>query len=209
MKIILIGATGYTGSRICHEALTRGHDITAIVRDVSRIKAHPRLTPVEMDVRKGAQALVRVVNGHDVLISAFNPGKDPSGQGIETIMEAARRCKPMRLLVVGGAGSLEIEPGKRIVDQPDFPEQWKAGALIMAAFLDALRRQSGALNWTFISPAANLVQGTRTGSYRVGGDRLLTDSHGESLISVEDYAVAMIDEMETMAHPNTRISVAY
>ena len=209
MKIILIGATGYTGSRICHEALMRDHDVTAIVRDVSRIMAHPRLTPVEMDVRQGGQALVRVADGHNVLISAFNPGKDPSGRGIETIMEAARQCKPMRLLVVGGAGSLEIEPGKRLVDQPDFPEQWKVGALITAAFLDELRRRSSELSWTCISPAANLVPGTRTGAYRVGGDRLLTDSHAESLISVEDYAVAMIDEMETMAHPNTRISVAY
>lgn len=119
-----------------------------------------------------------------------------------------KRSGAGRLLAVGGAGSLEIAPGRRLVDQPDFPAQWKEGSLRTAAFLDQLRGE-GELDWVFVSPAAKLLPGERTGRYRVGGDQLIVDAAGESRISLEDYAVAMLDEAERPAHHRTRISVAY
>ena len=143
-----------------------------------------------------------------MVISAFNPGNDESGTGTGSIIDAVKRSGAKRLLVVGGAGSLEVAPGKRLVDQPDFPAQWKDGALRTAAFLDQLVNE-GRLDWTFVSPAAMLAPGERTGNYRVGGSQLLTDSDGESRISLEDYAVAMLDEIERPQHHRNRFSVAY
>jgi uncharacterized protein len=110
--------------------------------------------------------------------------------------------------VVGGAGSLEVSPGRRLFDEPDFPSQWKEGTLRTAEFLDSLRSEPG-LDWTFVSPAAMLSPGARTGFYRIGGDQLLKDERGESRISVEDLAVALLDEAEKGAHQRVRISVAY
>jgi putative NADH-flavin reductase len=207
MKIALIGATGYTGARIREEALNRGHLVTAIVRNANVLPEHPRLTPLTLDVTD-SKALAQVIADHDVVISAFNPGKDETEKGAAAIIEAVKSNGRMRLLVVGGAGSLETAPGKRLVDQPDFPAQWKAGALKTAAFLDALTHEPN-LNWTFVSPAAQLSPGPRTGSYRIGADQLLTDSKGESRISVEDFAVAMIDSVEKSTFLRQRFSVAY
>ena len=152
--------------------------------------------------------LASLIAGHDAVISAFNPGKDGSGTGAGSIIEAVKRSGVGRLLVVGGAGSLEIAPGKRLVDQPDFPAQWKHGALRTAAFLEQLRGETE-FDWAFVSPAALLAPGERTGAYRLGGDQLLTDSNGESRISLEDYAVAMLDEVERPRHHRERFSVAY
>jgi uncharacterized protein len=207
MKLAIIGATGYTGTRIRDEALSRGHLVTAIVRNAGSLPEHPRLSAVALDATD-ASALAGAIADHDAVISAFNPGKDETGNGARAIMDAVKATGRTRLLVVGGAGSLEIAPGKRVVDQPDFPAQWKEGALKTAAFLDALRSEPE-LNWTFISPAAFLSPGKRTGTYRTGGDRLLTDSNGESRISVDDYAVAMLDEVEKGTHFRQRICVAY
>ena len=123
-------------------------------------------------------------------------------------MDATKRAGIARLLVVGGAGTLEVAPGWRMIDQPDFPAQWKAGALKTAAFLDLLRDEAE-LGWACLSPAAMLIPGERTGRYRVGSDQLLTDEAGESRISLEDYAVAMLDEAERPAHHRARFSVAY
>lgn len=120
MKIALIGATGYTGTRIRDEALRRGHLVTAIVRNADALPRHLRVTPVALNVTDTAR-LTTVIAGHDAAISAFNPGKDETGSGAKSIIDAVKRNGRMRLLVVGGAGSLEIEPGKRVVDQPDFP----------------------------------------------------------------------------------------
>jgi putative NADH-flavin reductase len=207
MKIALIGATGYTGSRILSEALSRGHNVTAIVRNGANVAPGPRLKVEALDVVQ-TEKLAAAIADHDAVVSAFNPGKDASGQGAASILRAARIAKAPRLLVVGGAGSLEIAPGKRVVDQPDFPAQWKEGALKTAALLDALQAEPD-LNWTFLSPAANLVPGQRTGKYRVGGDRLLTDAAGDSRISTDDLAVAMLDEIERPQHNRRRFTVAY
>ena len=207
MKIAIIGATGLVGAKILSESLDRGHAVTAIVRNPERLPAHPRLMAAKGDATK-PEELAALAAGHDAVISAFNPGKDESGTGARTIVDAVKRAGVERLLVVGGAGSLEIAPGKRLVDQPDFPVQWKAGALKTAAFLDELRSETD-LDWAFLSPAAMLAPGERTGKYRVGADQLMTDSDGESRISLEDYAVAMLDEIERPQHHRQRFSVAY
>lgn len=207
MKIALIGATGYTGSRILLEALTRGHQVTALVRDTTKLSPNPQVTAQVVDAVKTLDLADRIAN-HDVVISAFNPGKDTTGLGTASILQAAKIAKAKRLLVVGGAGSLEIAPGKRLVDQPDFPAQWRDGALKTAAFLDALKAETD-LDWTFLSPAANLTPGKRTGVYRTGADRLLADASGNSRISTEDLAVAMLDEVDHPRHIRKRFTVAY
>jgi putative NADH-flavin reductase len=207
VKIAIIGATGLVGTKIVSEALDRGHEVTAIVRNTEGLPTHPKLRAARGDATNPAE-LASLVAGHDVVISAFNPGKDESGTGPRSIIDAVKRSGVNRLLVVGGAGSLEIAPGKRLVDQPDFPAQWKDGALRTAAFLDQLRDETD-LDWAFVSPAAMLAPGERTGNYRVGGDQLLTDSDGESRISLEDYAVAMLDEIERPQHHRKRFSVVY
>jgi hypothetical protein len=207
MRIALIGATGYTGARILAEALARGHHVTAIVRDAAKVPPHEHASVAALDVHDAA-ALAACLRGHDVAVSAFNPGKDADGGGTDAIVRAVKEAGVPRLLVVGGAGSLEIAPGRRLLDQPDFPAAWKAGALKTAAFLDALKGES-ALDWTFLSPAAKLVPGERTGRYRTGGDQLLVDAQGESRISTEDLAVAMLDEVEAPRHVRRRFTVAY
>jgi len=207
MKIAIIGATGYTGSRIVAEALDRGHQVTAIVRNTDRLPAHPNLTAAKGDATEPAE-LASLIGGHDNVISAFNPGKDETGRGAGSIIQAVQRAGGKRLVVVGGAGSLEIAPGQRLMDQPDFPAQWKEGALRTAAFLDALRAEPE-LDWTFVSPAATLFPGERTGRYRVGADALLTNASGESRISTADFAAAMLDEVEQPRHRRKRFGVAY
>ena len=207
MKIAIIGATGFVGSGILAEALNRGHDVTAIVPNPDKLPDHDNLTPVKGDVAQRAQ-LASSIAGHDVVVSAFNPGKDEDGTGTRSIIEAVKKSQVNRLVAVGGAGTLEIAPGKRLIDEPNFPAEWKDGALKTAAFLDQLRGEND-LNWTFISPAAMLAPGERTGKYRVGGDQLMTGFDGESRISIQDYAVALLDEVESAKHPRARISVAY
>ncbi|WP_242097753.1 NAD(P)-dependent oxidoreductase [Sphingomonas sp. CROZ-RG-20F-R02-07] len=207
MKIALIGATGFVGAKLLTEALERGHDVTAIVTDTSALPSAATLRGVQADARN-ADALARAVAGHDVVISAFNPGRGPDGTGTQAIIDGVKQSKVDRLLVVGGAGTLEIASGERVIDQPNFPAEWKAGALRTAAFLDQLRAETD-LDWVFVSPAAHLEPGERTGRYRVGGDQLMTDAAGESRISLQDYAVAMLDEAERPAHHRARFSVAY
>ena len=152
MKIAIIGATGLVGAKILSEGLDRGHEVTAIVRNPERLPTHPKLTAARGDATEPAE-LASLVAGHDVVISAFNPGLDESGMGAKSIIDAVKRSKVERLLVVGGAGSLEIAPGKRLVDQPNFPARWKYGALRTADFLDQLRGETE-LDWAFVSPAA-------------------------------------------------------
>ena len=206
MQIAIIGATGFVGSGILAEALDRGHAVTALVTNLAKLPTHPNLKGVKADAADRDE-LALPITGHDVVISAFNPGKDETGKGVRSIIEAVKQSGG-RLIVVGGAGTLEIAPGQRLVDQPDFPAEWKDGSLKTAAFLDELRGESE-LDWAFVSPAAMLAPGERTGKYRVGGDQLMTDADGESRISIPDYAVAMLDEAETPRHRRQRFSVAY
>ena len=207
MKIAIIGATGFIGKGILAESLNRGHEVTAIVREPQKLSAHPKLTRKQGEVTN-LQELTSQLPAHDVVISAFNPGKDSTGKGAEAILQATRESKVPRLLVVGGAGTLETEPGKRVVDQPNFPSEWKDGALKTAAFLELLRKEQE-VDWVFLSPPAMIAPGERTGAFRLGKDQLLIDEHGQSKISIEDYAVAMLDEVEKPLHSRTRFTVAY
>ena len=207
MKIVLIGATGFIGSGILLESLQRGHAVTAIVRNTGDLPGRPGLTSVQGDAAN-PDRLAQLLAGHDIVISAFNPGKDATGTGAKSIIDAAKRAGVPRLLVVGGAGTLEVAPGQRLVDQPNFPQEWKKGALRTADVLDQLRAEPE-LDWVFVSPAAVIAPGKRTGKYRIGGDQLLMDSNGESRISIADYAVAMLDEAEKPQHTRARIAVAY
>lgn len=212
MKIALIGATGYVGSALLAEAAGRGHDVKALVSRPDRVPARPGVQAVRADVQDRT-ALAAHLAGVDAVLSAFSghAQQDVRGyylRGIEAIVAATKAAAVPRLLVVGGAGSLEVAPGVQLVDTPAFPAQWKATA---EGARDALRllRAENELDWTMLSPAAHLEPGTRTGTFRLGTDALLADADGNSRISVEDFAVAMIDELERPAHARARFTVAY
>ena len=213
MKIALIGATGFVGSAILKEALQRGHDVTAIVRHPEKVKPHPKLRPHKADVQKGDE-VTRSVAGHDAVISAFNPGwstpdiYNQQVKGTRAIIDGVKKAGVKRLLFVGGAGSLEVKPGVQSVDLPEFPAEYKQGALATREALNLLRKEPS-LDWSFLSPSADLFPGQRTGKFRLGTDQLLADAQGKSRISVEDYAMAMIDEVEKPNHIHRRFTVGY
>jgi putative NADH-flavin reductase len=213
MNIALIGATGFVGSAILREALNRGHTVTAIVRDPTTLTPHANLHPQKGDVYK-EDDIARSVVGHDAVISAFNPGwKNPDlyqqqVKGTHAIIDSVKKAGVKRLLVVGGAGSLEVKPGVQLVDTPEFPAEYKSGSLAAREALNILRQEHG-LEWSFLSPSAVLQPGQRTGTFRLGTDQLLTDARGESRISREDFAMAMIDEVEHPRHIRQRFTVGY
>ncbi|MFC3339696.1 NAD(P)-dependent oxidoreductase [Paracandidimonas soli] len=201
-RIALIGASGAVGSRLLKELSDRGHTVTAIARHPEKIAGFPGVAAIQGDAADQG-GLARLLAGHDVVISAVRfAGIEPSA-----LIEAVRASGVKRYLVVGGAGSLEIAPGKRLVDQPDFPEAYREEALRGAAFLDELRKESE-LDWVFISPSAMFGPGERTGNFRLGQDALLSTEQG-SHISYEDYAVALVDEIEHPAHSRQRFTVGY
>jgi putative NADH-flavin reductase len=203
MKIAVIGASGNAGSRITAELVRRGHSVTAIVRHPEKVSAQAGVTPVKGDVMDEA-GLARLVTGHDAVISSVRfLGSDPA-----KLICAAKEAKVGRYLVVGGAGSLEVAPGVRLVTTPGFPVAYKAEAEAGAAFLDLLRGEKE-LKWTFLSPSALFVAGERTGKFRLGTDQLLTAADGKSSISFEDFAVALADEIERPAHIRQRFTVGY
>jgi putative NADH-flavin reductase len=202
MKIALIGATGNAGSRILAELSRRGHGVTAIARHPDKVAALPGVTPVKADAGDVA-GLAAAIRGHDAVISAVHfTASDP-----HKLLAAVREAGVARYLVVGGAGSLEVAPGVKLIDTPEFPALYKAEAAAGGDFLELLRAQS-ALDWTFLSPSAAFVPGERTGKFRLGGDQLLSNAQGSS-ISFEDYAIALADEIEKPAHSRKRFTVGY
>lgn len=213
MKVALIGATGFVGSALLKEVLDRGHEVTAIVRDPDKVSPRERLVVIGVDVND-TDRLAASIHGLDALISAFNPGwKNPNlyqdqVRGTASIIAAVKKAGVPRVLWVGGAGGLETASGTRLVDNPDFPDWVRPGSLATIDALEQLRRDPQ-LDWTFLSPAAEMRPGTRTGKFRLGGDRLLVDANGQSRTSVEDFAVAMIDELERTAHSRQRFTLAY
>jgi len=213
MNIALIGATGFVGSAILQEALQRGHEVTAIVRNPEKVTPHPKLRPNKADVQKEDE-VTRSVAGHDAVISAFNPGwsnpdiYNQQVKGTRAIIDGVKKAGVKRLLFVGGAGSLEVKPGVQSVDLPEFPAEYKQGALATREALNLLRKEPS-LDWSFLSPSADLFPGQRTGKFRLGTDQLLEDAQGKSRISVEDYAMAMIDEVEKPKHIHRRFTVGY
>ncbi|MBP8153923.1 MAG: NAD(P)-dependent oxidoreductase [Nitrospira sp.] len=213
MKIALLGVSGFVGSAILKEALGRGHEVTAIVRDPEKLQPHANLRPQKGDVYT-ADDVARLVAGHDAVISAFNPGwgnpdiYNLQVKGAQAIIDGVKRAGVKRLLFVGGAGSLEVKPGIQALDLPDFPAEYKQGALATREALNMLRRESD-LEWSFLSPSADLSPGPRTGKFRLGKDQMLVDTNGTSRISTEDCAMAMIDEVEHPTHVRQRFTVGY
>jgi putative NADH-flavin reductase len=203
MKIAVTGASGRAGSEIIKELSRRGHIVTAIARNPERIASLPNVTPIKGDVLDQA-GLTELWAGHDVAISSVHfTASDP-----HKLIGAAKASKVGRYLVVGGAGSLEVAPGVKLVTTPGFPAQYKAEAEKGSAFLDLLRQEKE-LNWTFISPSALFVEGERTGKFRLGTDQLLADASGKSWITFADYAIALADEIERPSHLRKRFTVGY
>lgn len=212
MNIALIGASGFIGSALLTEALARGHRVTGLVGRPERLPAHAALSGVSVDVLD-TPALAARLAGHDAVLTAFSGHaredvEDYFLAGFRSIVQATRTAGVARLLVVGGAGSLEVAPGVQLIDTPEFPATYKGTAEGARKALALLRVQTG-LDWTMLSPSAMIAPGERTGRFRLGGDQLLVDASGASRISVQDYAVAMVDELERPAHVRQRFTVGY
>lgn len=203
MKIALIGASGNIGSKILAEALARRHTVTAIVRNPDKIVRLDGLNPVQGNVGD-ADGLSALLIGHDAVISSLPfMGFDP-----DLLLSAIHKSGVRRYVAVGGAGSLYAAPNLRVVDSEAFPDDWKPEAQRGADYLTRLRQERD-LDWTFISPSADISPGLRTGQFRIGGDELLVAADGTSRISQEDFAVAMLDEIENPAHIRERFTVGY
>jgi len=213
MKVAILGATGRGGKRMIDEALSRGHQVTAISRSAAEQPARDGVTGVSCDIADTA-ALADAIRGHDAVIATWRPapGSDDVWgaikNGFNSLLTAMREAGVKRVMVMGGAGSLEYSPGVLNIDRPDFPEAWKDGSRAGTQQLDMLREVSD-LEWTYLSPAHEIYEGERTGTFRLGGDQLVMDENGDSKISFEDYAVAMIDELEEPKHTGRRFTLAY
>ena len=214
-KIVLIGASGFIGSVILKEALDRGHKVTAVVRHPEKITlVHKNLVKKEGDV-SFSETLSEVSKGADTVISAYNPGwKNPviaeeTTRVYKAILEGVRLSGVKRFLVVGGAASLYISPGKRLMDTGVIPESFLPAvrALADVYLIDLTAEKS--IDWVFFSPAGIIEPGLRTGKFRLGKDDMIVNEKGESQISVQDYAVAMIDEVEKPKHHRERFTIGY
>ncbi len=214
MKLALIGATGFVGPYVLKEALQRGYEVTAIARDTSKItEQNSRLQTAQVDVFNTA-ALAEVLAGHDAVLSAYNSGwanpnlYDDFVKGSQCIQEATKQAGVPRLLVIGGAGSLYTPTGAQLVDTPQFPAEYKAGATAARDYLNLLKKEE-TLDWTFLSPAILLHPGERTGKYRLGTEQPVFGENGQCEISVQDLAVALVDEVENKQFTRKRFTVGY
>ena len=216
MRIVVFGATGNIGRRIVAEALQRGHGVIGVVRDpAASTSPDPRVQLVKGDATN-ATSVADVVRGADAVVSAISPR--PNARGLpapslaanaRALIAGMRDAKVRRVVFVGGAGSLEVAPGKRLMDQPDFPAAYMGEAREGADALAVWRTEAAGLDWTFLSPAAEVGPGQRTGRYRTTDETVITDANGKSFITFEDYAVAVVDELEHPAHIARRFGVAY
>ena len=217
MKIALIGATGFVGTALLKELTDRGHEVTAISRHPENIKLKsPLIHPVTGDVLD-AQQVAKLVKGYDAVISAYNPGwtnpqiADEIMKGSRTIQAGVKAAGVKRFIVIGGAGSLEIAPGLQLVDSPSFPAEYKAAASAVRDYLREISQEKD-LDWTFFSPAILMnhdTSGTRRGHYRLGLDNPVFDDQGNSILSVEDLALVIVDELEHPKHIRQRFTAAY
>ncbi|CDT38599.1 NAD(P)-dependent oxidoreductase [Vibrio coralliirubri] len=212
MKIAVLGASGWIGSHIAQEAKARGHEVVAVVRNASRVE----LSDVEVrsfDLQDEATSLTDAFSGVDAVIASIG-GRALGNHDIvkstaTKLLDTLPSIGIERLLWVGGAGSLEVAPNVPLVTVPAFPAEHKNEALAQGEALEVFKQSNSEVNWTFISPAAEIFPGEKLSTYRTGGDQLLTDQDGNSKISVSDYAIAMIDELEAGKFPRQRIGVAY
>lgn len=216
MHIVVFGATGNIGQRIVREALERGHSVTGVVRDPSAVQSpDPRVRLVKGDATN-ADSVAQVARGADAVVSTISPRPNARGLPAPSLVDAARAliaglptAGVRRVLFVGGAGSLEVAPGRQLMDQPGFPEAYKAEATQGRDSLAVWRDEGEGLDWTYLSPAAEIHPGRRSGEYRVSGDQFIVDEKGKSTITFEDYAVAVLDELERPRHVGRRFAVAY
>ena len=216
MKLVLFGATGNVGQRVAAEALRRGHEVIGVVRDPAAVEPpDPRVRLVKGDATN-AESVADVARGAEAVVSAISPR--PNARGLpapslsansRALIAGLRKAGVKRVLYVGGASSLEVAPGKALADQPDFPKIYKAEAKEGRDALAVWREEAKGLDWTYLSPAAEITPGKRTGVYRTTDDQLLVDAQGRSFITFEDYAVAVLDEMERPRHVGQRFGVAY
>lgn len=214
-NVVLIGASGFVGTAILNELLNRGHKVTAIVRDPAKVTAsNPNLKVVQADVTD-TDVLIEASKGKDAVISAYNPGwKNPNIyeetlKNYPLIVDSVKKAGVERLLIVGGAGTLFYAPGKMVMDADDVPAKLLPGIKSLGEFyLNTLRKEND-IDWIFLSPAANMTPGERTGKFRIGKDDLVVDVNGDSNISVEDYAVAMVDELEQKKYHKERFTIGY
>lgn len=214
-NVVLIGATGFVGSAILNELVKRGHKVTAVVRHADKVKKDANVTAVEQDVAD-VDAMARLAEGKDAIISSYNPGwTNPQiaeliNDNYPKILEAAKKSGVKRFLVVGGAGTLFVKPGLRVVDSGAIPAEIMDGVRPLGNFyLDTLMKED-AIDWVFFSPAGAFEEhGKKTGKFRLGKDDLVVDAEGKSHISVQDYAVAMVDELEKPQHHKERFTIGY
>ena len=209
MNITLFGATGNAGSRILQELLARGHQVTAVIRDPAKIPSQSGVTVRKGDLSKVAQ-IAEAVRGSEAVVSAYGPGLNSPADLVgatERLVAGLQQAGVDRLLMVGGAGSLEVAPGVQLIDSGYLPEEWKPIALAHRDALEILK--SSDRDWTSVCPAAYFEPGQRTGVFRLGKDNLVANEKGESRISMEDFAIALVDELERHAHPRQRFSVGY
>lgn len=214
-KTALIGASGFVGSAILKELLSRGYHVEALVRNPENVKVeNTRLTVKKVDVAD-TKALASDLKGYDTVISAYNPGwTNPdiynlTLQNYPRIVEAAKEAGVKRLLIVGGAGTLFCAPGLRVVDSGVIPAEIMDGVKSLGKFyLDTLNNEKS-IDWVFFSPAGSLEPGEATGTYRLGKDDLIVDKEGKSRITVGDYAKAMVDELENPSHHQERFTIGY
>ena len=214
-KVVLIGASGFVGSAILNEALNRDFHVTAVVRNPDKIKIENEHLVVKKADVSSLDEVYGVCKGADAVISAFNPGWDNPNIYDETIkvyltrIDGVKKSGVNRFLMVGGAGSLFIAPGLRLVDSGEVPEKLLPGVKALSDFYLNFLKKEKEIDWVFFSPAADMAPGVRTGRYRLGKDDMVVDVVGNSHISVQDYAAAMIDELEKPAHHQERFTIGY
>jgi putative NADH-flavin reductase len=208
MTILLVGASGMIGSRVLAEATSRGHHVIAAARHPEKIAAGPNVKAVKLDATDNA-ALTALAKDADVIVSATSPrsGGDPvqEAKAVGDSAIAAAKATGKRLLVVGGAGSLKFPDGRAVVDT--LPAAYRGEALGMRGVLDSLKASD--VNWTFFSPAMSIAPGKKTGKYRLGTATLIADDKGQSKISAEDFAHALVNELESPKHERSQMTIAY
>ncbi|MCF9045468.1 NAD(P)-dependent oxidoreductase [Acinetobacter nectaris] len=202
MKVVIIGASGMAGSRILNELVSRGNQVTAIARNVDKVEKNDAVTAKAVDI-KDQKALIEVLKGHDAVISAVRFA-DLDG---EALIDAVRESGVKRYLVVGGAGSLLLPDQTRLIDSPNFPQEYRSEAEPGCVYLEQLKQVQD-LDWTFVSPSALFQPGERTGKFRIAKDTLISNEQG-SQISAEDYAIAFVDALEKKQYIRERFTVGY
>jgi uncharacterized protein len=216
MKIVVFGATGNVGQRVVTEALGRGHEVVGVVRDPDAVQSPDKRVKLMKGDATSADSIAKIARGADAVVSAISPR--PNARGLpapslaansRALIKGLRDAKVKRVLYVGGASSLEVAPGKALADTPDFPAIYREEAREGREALAIWRNDAKGLDWTYLSPAAEIAPGKRTGKYRTTDDKLLTDNAGRSFITFEDYAVAVLDELEHPQHVAKRFGVAY